>query len=139
MDTIPKPIDILHEVNRTAAFNQWAGLEVTRADNGEVEIRLPWKKELGQYSGFLHAGMIGALIDTVCGYAAAVVTGQRVLASHYSVSCLSPAVGDAFLARGKVTKAGKRQIFTTAEVFAEKDGVEKLVASGETILVTSAD
>lgn len=139
MNTIPNAISILQEVNRTAAFNHWAGLEVTRADNGEVEIRLPWKKELGQYSGFLHAGMVGALIDTVCGYAAVAATGQRVLASHYSVNCLSPAIGDAFLARGKVTKAGKRQIFTAADVFAEKNGVQKLVASGETILMTAAE
>jgi uncharacterized protein (TIGR00369 family) len=85
-----------------------------RAENGEVEIRLPWRQELWQCSGFLHAGVIGALIDTVCGFAAAAVTGQRLLASHYSVNCLSPAIGSTFFARGKVIKAGKRQIFTSA-------------------------
>jgi uncharacterized protein (TIGR00369 family) len=139
MTALPDALNVLQHINRTASFNEWAGLEVTRAENGEVEIRLPWKKELGQYAGFLHAGVIGALIDTVCGFAAAAATGQRVLASHYSVNCLSPAIGSAFLARGKVIKAGKRQIFTTAEVFAEKDGIQKLVASGETILITAAE
>lgn len=135
MNGLPDAFNVLQDINRTASFNQWAGLEVIRAENGEVEIRLPWKAELGQYTGFLHAGVIGALIDTVCGFAAAAVTGQRVLAAHYSVNCLSPAIGSAFLAKGKVIKAGKRQIFTSAEVFAEKDGMQKLVASGETILM----
>lgn len=54
---------------------------------------MSWRREVGQYAGFLHAGLVGALIDTACGYAAATVVG-RALASHYSVNCLRPAVGD---------------------------------------------
>ena len=139
MNALPDALNYLQKINRTSMFNEWAGLEVTRADHDGVELRLPWKKELGQYSGFLHAGVVGALIDTVCGFSAGAATGKRLLASHYSVNCLSPAVGEVFFARGKVVKAGKRQIFTAAEVFAEKDGVQKLVATGETILVTMAE
>jgi uncharacterized protein (TIGR00369 family) len=139
MIKLPDALKTLQQVNRTAAFNEWAGFEVTHADDGEVEIRLPWRADMGQYSGFLHAGMIGALVDTACGFAAAAATGQRVLASHYSVNCLSPAVGNVFIAKGRVIRAGKRQIFAAAEVYAEKDGTQKLVASGETILVTAVD
>ena len=84
--------------------------------------------------GFLHAGVIGALIDTACGYAAATQVGT-VLASHYAVNCLAPAVGDTFEARGEVLRAGKRQIFTRAELWAEKDGARTLVATGETLLL----
>ena len=95
-----------------------------------------WRPEAAQYSGFLHAGLVGALIDTVCGFAAFTQAGM-VLASHYSVSCLAPAVGRAFIAQGHVVRAGKRQIFTRAELFAEDDsGARKLVATGETILMT---
>lgn len=32
---------------------------------------MDWREEFGQYSGYLHAGLIGTLIDTACGYAAA--------------------------------------------------------------------
>ncbi len=47
-----------------------------------------------------------------------------------------PAVGVAFHCRGEVVKAGKRQIFTRAELFAETEtGDRKLVATGETILM----
>ncbi len=130
-------LDLLRGINDSAAFNRWAGFEVTAAGEGNAEIRLAWKPELGQYAGFLHAGLTGALIDTVCGFAAATVVG-RVLASHYSVNCLRPAVGEAFLARGRVVRAGKRQVFTAADLFAVKDGKEMLVATGETILMTEA-
>ncbi len=130
-------LDMIRGISETAAFNRWAGFEVTAAADGRAEIRLGWRPEFGQYAGFLHAGLTGALIDTVCGFAAATVAG-RVLASHYSVNCLSPAVGEAFVARGRVVRAGKRQVFTAAELFAIRDGTEKLVATGETILMTEA-
>ncbi len=94
---------------------------------------MPWRKELGQYAGFLHAGLVGALIDTACGFAAASVVG-RVLASHYSVNCLRPAVGERFFARARVVKPGKTQVFTACELYAVADGQEKLVATGETLL-----
>ena len=89
--------------------------------------------DAGQYAGFLHAGFIGALIDTACGFAAFTLVG-RVLAAHYAVNCLRPAVGERFLARARVVKAGKTQVFTHCELFAVANGAEKLVATGETLL-----
>jgi uncharacterized protein (TIGR00369 family) len=128
-------LPLLRSVNQSAGFNQWAGFEVTEAERGRVELRLPWRPEFGQYAGFLHAGVVAALIDTVCGFAAATVTGGGVLASHCAVNFLAPARGEAFVARARVVKAGRRQVFTSAEVFAETEGATTLVASGETILV----
>ena len=123
----------LRAFNQTAAFNQWCGIEIVSAEPGKVEIAMPWRHEAGQYSGFLHAGLVGALIDTACGFAAASVVG-RVLASHYAVNCLRPAVGERFVARARVVKPGKSQVFTACELFAQEGGSEKLVATGETLL-----
>lgn len=75
----------------------------------------------------------GALIDTACGFAAATVVG-RVLASHYALNCLRPAVGERFIARTRVVTPGRTQVFTACELFAVADGAEKLVATGETLL-----
>ena len=129
-------LDTLQTINKTAAFNRWAGFEVTRAADGEAELRMAWREEdMGQYAGFLHAGLIGAMLDTACGFAAATVAG-RVLASHFSVNCLSPALGRAFIARGKVVKAGRKQVFATAELYGQGEGDSlKLVATGSAILV----
>lgn len=129
-------LDTIQAINKTAAFNRWAGFEVTRAADGEAELRMAWREEdMGQYAGFLHAGLIGAMLDTACGFAAATVAG-RVLASHFSVNCLSPALGHAFIARGKVVKAGRKQVFATAELYGQGEGDSlKLVATGSAILV----
>ncbi|WP_431129553.1 PaaI family thioesterase [Variovorax paradoxus] len=129
-------LDTIQAINKTAAFNRWAGFEVTRAADGEAELRMAWREEdMGQYAGFLHAGLIGAMLDTACGFAAATVAG-RVLASHFSINCLSPALGRAFIARGKVVKAGRKQVFATAELYGQGEGDSlKLVATGSAILV----
>jgi uncharacterized protein (TIGR00369 family) len=138
MKPLPDPLAQIRAINQTAAFNRWCGLEVVNAEPGKVEIAMPWRSEAGQYSGFLHAGLIGALIDTACGFAAATMVG-RVLASHYSVNCLRPAVGSRFIARARVVKPGKSQVFTACDLFAEAGGVEKLVATGETLLTVVSD
>ena len=95
---------------------------------------MPWRPEVGQYSGYLHAGLIGTLIDTACGFATATVAVPNLLAAHFSVNCLRPAVGQKFIARARVIKPGKAQIFTHCDLYAVDAGGEKLVANGQTLL-----
>jgi uncharacterized protein (TIGR00369 family) len=125
---------MIQKINAMAEFNRWCGIEVTMAEAGTAEIQMPWRAEVGQYSGFLHAGLIGALIDTACGFAAATVAGPHLLASSFSVNCLRPAQGQKFIARSRVVKPGKTQIFTSCDLFAVNAGEEKLVANGQTLL-----
>lgn len=125
---------LLIAINQSAAFNRWCGLEVTSASAGRVELGLPWRTEFGQYTGFLHARLIGTLIDTACGFAAVTVAGSGVLAAHFSVNCLRPAQGERFVARARVVRAGKTQVFTACDLFAVIAQEEKLVATGETLL-----
>lgn len=133
----PALVSRLSDINSSGAFNRWAEFEVVSASTGRVELRMRWREEAAQYSGFLHAGLIAALIDTACGFAAFSQAGP-VLASHFSVSCVAPAIGVAFRAKAEIVKAGKRQVFTRAELLAEdKEGAQKLVAVGETILMPS--
>jgi len=97
---------------------------------------MAWRPEdMGQYSGFLHSGMIAALLDTACGFAAATIAGWSVLASQFSVNCLAPAVGDEFVAIGRVVKPGRKQIFSSGELHAVRNGASKLVATATTLLV----
>ena len=128
---------LLIAINESAAFNRWCGLEVTSASAGQIELALPWRAEFGQYTGFLHAGLIGTLIDTACGFAAVTVAGSGVLAAHFSVNCLRPAQGERFIARARVVRAGKTQVFTACDLFAVTAQEEKLVATGETLLSVS--
>ena len=125
----------LAATNAWANFNLRAGFEVVAAADGEAEIRMKWNEGFTQYSGHLHAGMIAALLDTACGFAAATKVGS-VTASHFSMNCLRPVVGHALIARGTTVRVGRRQVFARAELFAEDEqGTVSLVATGETLLV----
>jgi uncharacterized protein (TIGR00369 family) len=126
----------LTAANDKAAFNRIAGFEVVAAGDGSAELRMQWRDDFTQYAGHLHAGLIAALLDTACGFAAATAVGA-VTASHFSMSCLKPAVGRRFVAKGITVQAGRRQIFARAELFAENEqGETSLVATGETLLVS---
>ncbi len=127
----------LRDASNRATFNTWLGLEVAAAAAGEVELRLGWRQEFGQYNGFLHAGIVAALIDTACGYAAASLSGA-VLTSHFAIRCLRPAVAETFVVRARVLKPGRLQIFTMAELLGLDAAPEKLFAVGDAILVPTA-
>lgn len=125
----------LTAANTSAAFNRLAGFEVIAAGDGAAEIRMQWRDDFTQYAGHLHAGMIAALLDTACGFAAASVVGP-VTASHFSMNCLKPAVGRLLVAKGSAVQVGRKQIFAKAELFAgNEQGEMALVATGETLLV----
>jgi acyl-coenzyme A thioesterase PaaI-like protein len=46
------------------------GAELARIEPGLVTIRLPYRNDLSQQDGYLHAGIVTTIIDSACGYAA---------------------------------------------------------------------
>jgi uncharacterized protein (TIGR00369 family) len=107
------------------------GAELASVTPGTVEIRLPFARKLTQQDGFLHAGVITSILDSACGYAALSVAPENaeVLSVEFKVNLLSPAVGEFFVARAQVKRAGKTLTVCTADAFALNQGNEKLVAT----------
>jgi len=98
---------------------------------GEVAIRLPFRADLTQQHGFLHAGAIASVADSACGYAALSLMppGAAVLSIEFKINMLSPAQGDAVIARGEVIRAGRKIMVCRADVFSVLGKEEKLVAA----------
>src|SRR2546425_6857960 len=46
------------------------GARLARVDAGEIEIRVPFRPDLTQQHGLLHAGVVTSVLDSACGYAA---------------------------------------------------------------------
>lgn len=134
MSDAPEMLERIRALSRLAPFNNWLDLEVCRVEAGEAELRLRWRDEFAQYSGFLHAALIGGLIDTACGFAAASQVGN-VTASQFSVRCLRPAVAETFVVRARVLKAGRRQVFVNAELGDLADTEGTPFAVGEALMV----
>jgi uncharacterized protein (TIGR00369 family) len=107
------------------------GATMTLVAPGEVEIQLPFRPDLTQQNGFLHAGIVTTIVDSACGYAAfsLMPVGVNVLTIEYKVNLLSPAVGALFAARGRVTKPGRTITVCAGDVVAVQDGREQLVAT----------
>ena len=117
-------------------FDQHAVMHTIGATLGEVatgavDIRLPFRADLGQQDGFVHAGIITLIVDSACGLAALtqMPTGARVLTVEFKVNFLSPAIGESFLAQGRVLKAGRTISTTRGDVYALQEGKQKLVAA----------
>ena len=107
------------------------GASLTKVSPGEVEIELPFRKDLTQQHNFLHGGIVATIVDTACGYAALTLmpVDSAVLTIEYKVNFVSPATGKRLIARGHVTKPGRTVTVCTGDVFAISDGKEKLVAT----------
>ena len=92
--------------------------KLVRVEKGEVEIALPYADKVTQQQGGFHGGAMGALADIAGGYAALTVTpeGSEVVTVEYKINFLSNFQGGEIRATGRVTKAGKRIIVTSAEV-----------------------
>lgn len=106
------------------------GASLRSAAPGAVEIELPYRRDLCQQDGFLHAGIVTTIVDSACGYAAYTLMpdGARVLSVEFKINFLAPAVGDRFIARGTVARAGRTVTVCTGEVAAVSQDSERAVA-----------
>jgi uncharacterized protein (TIGR00369 family) len=106
------------------------GASVRSVAPGAVEIELPFRADLCQQDGFLHAGIVTTIVDSACGYAAYTLmpAGARVLSVEFKINFLAPAIGDRFIARGMVARAGRTVTVCTGEVVAVSQDSERAIA-----------
>ena len=113
-------------------YFQWLGLKFERVAPGEVDILMPFRPEITFDGKAVQAGPVGALIDFSAMSAAFTLVSPGVFLStfDYSVKCVAPAIGEAFLGRGQVVSNGKSLIVARADVYAIAKGNQTLVATG---------
>lgn len=106
------------------------GGELTRVEPGVVEISLPYRNDLTQQHGYVHAGIITTIADSACGYAAYTLMppNSDVLAVEFKVNLMRPAKGATFLARAEVIKSGRTLAVVRADVHAITGEQRELVA-----------
>ena len=108
------------------------GAELTRVEPGLVEIELPYRADLTQQHGFLHAGISTTIADSAGGYAAFTLmpAGSTILAVELKVNLLEPARGERFRARGRAVKSGRTISVSEIEVYAFRNEREVLCLTG---------
>lgn|ERR1044072_3539278 len=108
------------------------GARLALVEPGVVEIALPYRADLTQQNGYLHAGIVTTIADSACGYAAfsLMPEGSGVLSVEFKVNLLRPARGESFLTRAEVIKAGRTLTVVRADVFGiDVNAERKLVAT----------
>lgn len=119
----------LENALKHSAFANLLGAELLDFAPGKVSLQVHSRPDLCQHHGYLHGAVVGFMIDSGCAWAAASLVGD-VVTSEYKLNLLAPALGEKLICRSEVLKAGQRQAVCRADVFAVKDGLEKLVATG---------
>ena len=123
------------------AFMAALGAELMAVSPGEVSIALPFREDLTQQHGFLHAGAVASVVDSACGYAALSLMppGAGVLSVEFKVNLLAPAAGERFIATGRVVKPGRTLTVCAGEVAAERGGERTVVALMQATMMTLRD
>ena len=113
------------------------GAQLVSVADGEVQIVLPFSDRLSQQHGFLHAGAITSIVDSACGYAALTQAPPEaeVVTAEFKINLVRPAIGERFLAIGKVQHSGKLLTVCSGEVRAISGNASKVVAIMQATIV----
>ncbi|HTC79376.1 MAG TPA: PaaI family thioesterase, partial [Terriglobales bacterium] len=104
---------------------------------GYCRIELPFRPDLAQQHGYVHAGIVSAIVDSAGGYAGFTLFPEdsSVLTVEFKLNLLAPAAGERLLAEGHVVKAGRTLVITRGEVHAETGDQRTLVALMQQTLI----
>lgn len=117
-------------------FHRLIGLELVRAQEGEVEMRLPWRDEFRRSDGsdWYHGGVISALIDIAGDYAIASKLGRWVPTIDLRVDYLRPALEGDLTALARAVKVERTVGVADVEL---RDAKGAMVAVGRCAYSTS--
>jgi uncharacterized protein (TIGR00369 family) len=120
----------------TSPFHRLIGLQLVRAAEGEVELRLAWRDEFRRADGsdWYHGGIISALIDIAGDFAIASKLGRWVPTIDLRVDYLRPAREGALVALARAVKIGKTVGVADVEL---RNGEGAVVAVGRAAYATS--
>jgi uncharacterized protein (TIGR00369 family) len=140
----PRDPDFEARVRASFARQQFMtalGAQLERILPGEVIVALPFRPELTQQHGFLHAGAVTAVVDSACGYAALTLMepGAAVLSVEFKVNLLEPAAGARFLAVGRVLRSGRTLSVCSGEMRAMRPEGDVVVAVMQATMMAVRD
>jgi uncharacterized protein (TIGR00369 family) len=107
-----------------------------RVQSGLVQISNEFNEGLSQQQNFFHAGVITAIVDSACGYAALTLVhnDKEVLTVEFKVNFLKPGATTKLIAIGKVIQSGKTLTVCEGNVY--DDTGEKSIARMAATIMT---
>lgn len=116
-------------------FSTLLGAELAALSPGQVDLQLALRPEHLQQNGFAHGGVVSYLADNALTFAGGTAMQVPVVTSEFKINYVRPAVGERLIARATADAVSKTQAVCRCEVFAVKDGAEKLCALAQGTIV----
>jgi uncharacterized protein (TIGR00369 family) len=141
MDALSAPSALFQRIEASflrQGMMQHLGARLLRVEAGLCEIALPYSERVTQQQGSFHGGAMGALADIAGGYAALTVAPleAEVTTVEYKINFMAAFRNGELRATGRVVRAGKRIIVTTADVVhVDANGKESACALMQQTLV----
>lgn len=137
-----KPANPDYAARVRASFDRQGAMRLMGARLAELRpgycaIELPYRDDLTQQHGYIHAGVVAAIVDSAGGYAGFTLfpAEASVLTVEYKLNLLAPAAGERLIAEAEVVKPGRTLAITRGEVFAESSGKRSLCAIMQQTLI----
>ena len=116
------------------------GARLGRLGPGYCSVELPYRDDLTQQHGYIHAGIVSAILDSAGGYAGFTLfpANASVLTVEYKLNLVAPAMGERLIAEAEVVKPGRTLAITRGEAYAEREGKRTLCAIMQQTLIVLA-
>ena len=118
----------LKEALKHSTYTNMMGAVPTLCEDGKSELELVVTDDMKQHMSIIHGAVLGFVADSACCWASIPQLGN-VVTAEYKINFIKPAVGEKIIGKGFLIGATARNAVTRADVYVEKDGKQKLVAT----------
>jgi len=122
-------VEQVQELIDRGAYHRWLGIKVKAVHDDGIELTAKWREEwvVNPERGYVHGGVLAALIDLTADWAMVAKTGRGVPTIDMRVDYHSPAMQGDLVMRGKIVRMGGQFSVAEAQVL---DQAGKLLCSG---------
>ncbi|WP_346677766.1 PaaI family thioesterase [uncultured Brachyspira sp.] len=106
-------------------FLSFVNMKLESIENKKAIISCENKKELSQGLGYMHGGMVAAILDTAGGFAAFTVipSNCHLVTSELKINYMRPVISKKVFGIGEVISQGKKLIVVEATLKDEADNM----------------
>lgn len=114
-----------YNIFNTQGFLTFTGVKIESLEKGKAILSCENKKELSQSLGYMHGGMVAAILDTAGGFAAFTLIPSNcyVVTSELKINYMRPVISKKVIGVGEVISQGKRLIVVEATLKDEEDNM----------------
>lgn len=111
-DFLEKARDVFNK----EGFLSFTDIKLESIEKGKAILSCENKKELSQSAGYMHGGMVAAILDTAGGFAAFTLIPQNchIVTSELKINYLRPVISKKVIGIGEVISKGKKLIVVEA-------------------------